>query len=360
MRNRIISCLVLCYNERHHIVDCANAVLKFHLPDGFEKEILIIDGMSNDGTRDLLRSIVEKNPSIRVVDNPKRITPCAMNTGIKNSRGEFIAILSAHATYPPDYLLRCLETSERTGADNVGGIFLTQQNGDQYSAALVQALTTHVFGVGSSYRTNKPEGPADTVAYGFYRRSVFERIGFFDERLIRAQDYELNRRLTISGGTIWLNPEIKVLYKNQKSVWRFYAKQLFKEAPYNAYLWYLAPYAFAPRHAITGVFAAGVIGGTALSPFLWWIRWPFLLVMCLYAVLAIFSGIQQTVRYRKLRHAVVLPFCFFLYHFIHGVGLLGGLLALGMRVAPVQKGAEPWPGAARKRAWPVRPASVTN
>ena len=111
------------------------------------------------------------------------------------------------------------------------------------------------------------------------------------------------------------------------------------EAPYNAYMWNVAPYSFAPRHAITAVFASGVIGGLLLSPFFPLVRKVFLAVMALYFVLAIISAVQQAVRYREPRHVLFLPLSFFLYHFLHGLGVIGGLLKLGAGTAPVQKSA---------------------
>lgn len=116
------------------------------------------------------------------------------------------------------------------------------------------------------------EGPRDTVPFGFFKRSIFDRIGLYDERLVRAQDYEINRRIIAAGGTVWLNPQIEAYYHNQSTLAKFYKKQIVKEAPYNAYMWWVAPYAFAPRHAITGFFTAGVLGGLALGPLTAWIH----------------------------------------------------------------------------------------
>lgn len=350
--SHLLSLLVLCRNEAEHIEGCLKSILDFDRPPGYALEVLVIDGMSTDGTRDVLAALASKHLEIRVLDNPKRTTPCAFNVAIANSRGDFLIIFSSHAQYSRSYLVESIETAKRTGAVNVGGVFITMQNGSTYAASVVQALTTHKFGVGSSFRTNMTEGPADTVSYGCYRREVFDQVGLFDERLVRAQDYEFNSRIRRAGGLIWKNPRIQVFYFNQKTVSSFLKKQFLLDAPYNAYMWYLAPYAFAPRHAITAVFATGVLGGLALSPLTKWIALPFAAVIALYFALGIGAAIQQAWRYRSPRHVVVLPVGFFLYHFIHGLGILGGLVRLLTRTAPVQKKSEPWPGARRKRAWP--------
>jgi glycosyltransferase involved in cell wall biosynthesis len=353
-----LTIVIPCYQERDFIQGCLQSVLAFELPLNSDAEIFVVDGMSTDGTRSIVESMCRQYPQIRMLDNPGRIQSKAMNLAIAAAQGEFIVRLDAHSTYPTDYVLQCVETAKRTGADNVGGLFITQARGSGYHASLVQALTTHPFGVGDAgFRVDASEGVADTVPYGCFRRDIFEQIGAYDERLVRAQDYEINRRITRMGGRVWLNPAIRVLYFQQPDLVSFYRKQIEKEAPYNAYLWYVAPYAFALRHAITAFFAAGVLGGILLSPFNSAVRWTFLAVMGLYATLAILSAVQQAVRYRRPLHILALPACFFLYHFLHGLGVLYGLFRLATGTAPVQRVREPWPGAGRLRAWPATPTA---
>jgi glycosyltransferase involved in cell wall biosynthesis len=329
-------------------------VRSFEIPDGFSIEVLVLDGMSTDGTREIVSEVASVDPRIRLVDNPKRTQSAALNLGIPMAAGDYIMRLDAHSVYPTDYLARTVETATRTGADNTGGVVATLRRGTGYQAALVQALTTHKFGVGDSgFRTDAVEGQADTVPYGCFRKDVFRKVGFFDERLLRAQDYEMNRRITAAGGKIWMNPEIRVQYYQQPDLPSFIKKQVAHEAPYNAYLWYLAPYAFTPRHAITGVFAAGVIGGLLISRFSTVVAIIFGSVMALYFALAFAAGVQQAVRYKEPRHVIFAPIGFFLYHLLHGVGVLIGLARLATGTAPVQGKPEPWPGAGRFRAWPA-------
>jgi hypothetical protein len=219
---------------------------------------------------------------------------------------------------------------------------------------LVQALTTHRFGVGNSgFRLHAPEGPRDTVPFGFFKREVFERLGCFDERLVRNQDYEFNRRIRASGGMIWLNPAIQTHYHNQPTLGAFLKKQFLKEGPYNAYLWYLAPYAVSFRHGITGAFVLGICAGVLLSSFIPILRLPFFVGMGFYAVLGLIAGFQQALRYRDWRHVFAVPVGLFLFHFCHGLGFLSGVMRLLAGMAPVQHEKEPWPGAGRFRAWPV-------
>lgn len=345
---RLVSILIPCRNEENYIRPCLDSVRAFTLPEGVQLEILVLDGRSTDRTRDLLTEIAVVDPRIRWIDNPGITQSCALNLGIRVARGQWIMRLDAHTQYPADYLAQCHATALRTGAANTGGICITQPGGSTYQAHLVQALTTHKFGVGDSgFRTGSAaEGPCDTVPFGFFRRDLFDAIGYFDERLVRAQDYEFNRRIRASGRAVWMNPAIHSSYYNQPTLCAFYQKQFINEAPYNAYLWYIAPYAFAWRHAITGIFTFGILGGIILGPFYpRFIGIPFVAVMVLYAILAILSAFQQAIRYKEPRHIFALPFVFFLYHLIHGFGLLAGILRLATLTAPVGKIKEPWPGA---------------
>ncbi len=342
----VVSILIPCYQERGFIAACLDSVRSFTIPHGVSIEVLVLDGMSTDGTREIVELVANVDRRIRLVDNPRRIQSTGLNLGIGMSTGDLIVRLDAHSHYPRDYLEQLLETSARTGADNVGGVCITEARGESYSATVVQALTTHRFGVGNSgFRLSMVEGEADTVPYGCFRRDVFPQFGLFDERLIRCQDYELNRRIRVRGGRIWLNPNIRVNYFQQPTLSRFLHKQIALEAPYNPYMWFLAPYSFAPRHAITGVFALGIIGGVLVSPFSSSIRFIFLAVLALYAVLAVAAATQQALRYKHPLHILILPIAFFLYHLSHGLGVLYGVYRITTGTAPVQQGGEPWPGA---------------
>lgn len=350
-----VSVIIPSFNEEKYIEKCINSILDFEKPLSLETEIIIVDGMSTDNTLNILLHIQNKHDNVFVLRNSSVYQSFAINKALEIAKGKWIMRLDAHSIYPNNYLKLCLETAERTGADNVGGLVITLPGGESYQANLVQSLTTHKFGVGNSgFRTGAKEGPTDTVPYGFFKREIFDKVGLFDERLVRAQDYEFNSRIIATGGKIWRNPAIQVFYYNQPTLTAFYKKQFFKEAPYNAYLWFLAPYAFTPRHAITGFFSLGVILGVLFQIVIPWLLYPYVFIMSLYFLLAFFSGIQQAIRYKKIIHALLLPFCFFLYHFIHGIGVLWGLFKLAIGNAPVQKMPEPWSGAGKFRVNPSK------
>ncbi len=334
-----VSIIVPCRNEQTFIENCLRSILAFEVPDGWEVEIFVVDGDSDDETPSIVDRITAESSNVKRLRNPDRIQSSAMNIGIQEATGEYIMRLDAHSIYPINYLRLCLDTAIRTHAENVGGIVITEAGDHTYSANLVQALTTHKFGVGGSgFRVGMAEGPADTVPFGFFRADIFNRIGLFEVRLVRAQDYEFNQRIRANGGLIWLNPLIRIRYFNQKTLTAFYRKQAVLEAPYNAYMWYVAPKAFALRHAITALFVLGVVVGGALSVYITWVRMIYFSVLVLYVTLAVGASVQQAIRYRKLAHCVALPPCFALYHVVHGLGILWGCALLAVGRAPVQKG----------------------
>jgi succinoglycan biosynthesis protein ExoA len=338
----LVSILIPCYQERGFIVACLESVRNFTVPAGWTTEVFVIDGGSTDGTPDLVKTFAARTPGIQLLHNPRRAQAYALNLGIQRSKADYILRLDAHSEYPPDYLERCIETAIRTGADNVGGRIRTRPRNSSYQASLVQALTTHPFGVGNSFRTGAPEGPADTVPYGFFRRDTFDRFGLFDERLLRAQDFEFNKRIVTRGGKIWLNPEIILEYFQQPTLAKFLEKQVVYEAPYNAYMWYLAPYTFTPRHAVTAVFVLGLLVGIPLAFAFTWARVLLLGALGLYALLAIFSAATQAVRYRQPAHLFTLPFAFLSYHLTHGGGVVLGLLRIAIGAQPVAKSDPAW------------------
>jgi glycosyltransferase involved in cell wall biosynthesis len=317
-------------------------------------EVIVVDGMSDDGTRQILDNWARREPNLRILNNQQAIVPTAMNIGIRAARGEWVVRVDAHSEYPPDYFVRCVEVSRRTGLENVGGIVITMPGDGSRQARLVQAVTTHAFGVGNSgFRIGAVEGRADTVPYGCYRRQVFSRIGFYDERLMRNQDYELNARLRKAGGAIWRDPAIRITYYNQRTL-----KGLLRQArvtgQWNPWMWYVAPYSFRWRHAAPAAFVAALFGALSLAyaaPQLGQLALAGMLAPYLSVALA--ASLQQAKRYGEWMFPW-LAMVFAAYHVAYGLGALWGICMLIMRVAPVQRLSEPWPGAGAYRAWPLQ------
>ncbi len=333
-----IDIIIPVFNEEKFIKKCLDAILSFEIPKDVECKIFIVDGGSNDQTLSILQSYLDNHLNLVLLHNIKKFQSYAMNLALKSSEADFIMRLDAHSIYPKNYLALCYETMRDKKVQNTGGIIETLPGSNSYGAQIVQALTTHKFGVGNSgFRTEFQGGYVDTVPFGFFTKEIFEEIGVFNESLVRAQDYEFNKRILKNGGKIWLNPEIKIKYFNQSSFLKFFKKQFFLEAPYNAYMWYLAPYTFAYRHAITGVFTLGFFGGLLLSPFNSYMKFIYISVLVLYALISLISAFQQAYRYNFFRHLIFLPFSFFCFHIIHGLGIIMGLIKILFKSSPVQK-----------------------
>lgn len=349
----LVSVIIPTRNEASLIERCLHSVFSADpVPGGLE--VLVVDGMSMDGTRQILTSWCQRHPNLRVLENPRGIVPAAMNIGIRAARGEWIIRLDAHSEYPANYFTLCLETSRRTGADNIGGAVITLVQNKTWQGTIVQALTTHRFGVGNSaFRTGAREGWADTVPFGCYRRDVFARAGLYDERLVRNQDYELNRRLLNFGGRIWLNPAIQANYYNQSSL-RGLFRQSFITGQWNPWMWFVAPYSFAWRHAVPMVFVAALLC-TFLMFFIvpLWASVAFQAILAGYFLLAVAASLQQSFRYEKWL-CLPLPILFFGYHLAYGLGSLWGLSLLFAKRAPVQVASPSRPEAHRGRIETVK------
>ena len=208
-----ISIIIPCFNEEAFIESVLQNAFDQDYP-AEHMEIIVVDGNSTDKTKSIVQKIAETKPHIRLIDNPDRFAPYAFNRGIRASFGEVIYIWGAHSAYPSFYISRLLDWLEKSGSDNVGGLMKTQARSNSLSAIAIAKVLAHPLGVGnSSFRTGIKEArEADTVPFGCYRRDVFERFGYFDERLIRNQDIEHNRRIKRLGGKLLLVPDVYLTY----------------------------------------------------------------------------------------------------------------------------------------------------
>lgn len=210
-----VSVVIPCRNEFKYIAGLLDSIVTQNYPK--EKlEIIIADGMSDDGTRNIIKEYSEKYQYIKLIDNEKKIVPTALNKAIKMSIGEIIIRLDAHSIYPNNYFSKLIEVSESTGADNVGAMWETCPGNDTLKAKAIAIAMSHPFGVGgATYRipTTKTEPfEVDTVPFGCYKRSVFEKIGYYDETMLCNEDNDFNDRLLKSGGKILLIPTLKIKY----------------------------------------------------------------------------------------------------------------------------------------------------
>ena len=307
-----------------YIGECLDSLMKNDT--NLIHEILVIDGMSNDNTTLLVESYYNKIPQLKLLLNKNKIVPCALNMGLKIAKSDFIMRIDAHSKYPMDYVSNCLKILKTKNVDCVGGVVIPVINGNSISSNIVRLLTTSIFGVGNSdFRLDSKEKYSDTVPFGFFKKSIFQKIGYFDERLERNQDYEFNKRIILNRGKIWLDPRIKIFYKNQNKISGL-LNQAFKTGKWNTWMWIVAPYSFAIRHAVPLFFVLLNILFFLSIIFQTYFFKTLSLIIIFYFFLSFIFSLKQVAHYGKYLLILFLPFCFYAYHMSYGIGVIKGAL----------------------------------
>jgi len=320
-----VSIVIPCRKEEKFIGKCLDSILANDYPND-RLEILVVDGMSEDGTRRTVESYGRNYAFIRLLDNPKKITPAALNIGIANATGEIIMRMDAHSTYPPNYISGLVGWLEKTQADNVGGVWATVPATQTFMAEAIALALSHPFGVGNAYFRIGVKEPrwVDTVPFGCYRREVFERVGMFDEELVRNQDDEFNLRLIRQGGRILLIPEIVSHYHARESLpklWRMY----YQYGYFKPLVARKVGGVMTIRQVIPAVFVLSLLVSGALAP--WTVYGGWALRALVFAYVAADLGSSICVGFqRRVRCALAIPVVFPVLHLSYGLGFLKGTL----------------------------------
>ncbi len=305
----IVSVIVPCLNEEKYIGRCLDSVVAQDFPKD-KLEILVVDGISEDKTREIVKNYKEKYPFLKLLDNPRVITPSAMNIGIKNAKGEIIIKMDAHSVYEKDYISKCVEHLIESGADNVGGVLKTIPAKNTLEARAIAISLSHFFGAGSSYfRTGSKElREVDVVAFGCYKKEVFQKIGLFNEKMAKIEDLELNYRLRKAGGKIMLFPDIKAFYYPSSDNLKDFLKHNFTDGIWATYpLKYGFKSSF--RHLIPLIFVLTL----PLS------IWP-------YIPISLFFSLKIAVREKDFRFFFIMPLVFGARHIGYGLGSVWGII----------------------------------
>ncbi len=305
------------FNEEGYIEACLRTVLRQDYPaDCFE--VLVADGRSTDRTREIVGRVGAEDPRVALVDNPARVQAAGMNEAIRRARGDVIVRMDVHCEYAPDYVRRCVEALERTGADNVGGAQRAQAE-TRFQRALCAALDSPLGVGGASYRSAANEGWVDTVFLGAFRRRVFETVGMYDPGAFTNEDAELNQRIHDAGGRVFLSRDIVVHYHPRQS-FRALAHQYFRYGRGRARTLVKHGRFLSIRPAIP---AGVVLVGAALLATSW--LQPFTpLAAALYGAL---TGVEA-VRVGRRAGAAHIPTVWAIFpvlHVSHGVGFLSGI-----------------------------------
>jgi len=307
----LVSIIVPCRNEKKYVKSCLDSFLNQDYPKN-KIEVLVIDGMSEDDTKEIVGECFKKYPFIKFFDNPKKYTSFAFNIGIKESKGDFIVIGGAHSIYDKDYISKCVKYSLKYDADNVGGVIRTKAISDSLVAKAIAFCLSSFFGVGDSYFRTGSEKPrwVDTVFGGCYKRKVFERIGFFNEKLIRSSDMEFNLRLKRAGGKILLVPDIISYYYPKDNLKDFFLHNI------RDGIWAILPLKFTKiplklRHYIPLIFIL------TLPISIW-----------LYIPVSLYFSLKIAFQQKNWRYFFIMPIVFAVRHIGYGVGSVWGFVKL--------------------------------
>jgi len=323
--NEIISIIIPCFNEEKYIASCLGSILNSDYKQEY-MEILVVDGISNDNTREIVKEYEKKYNYIKLVDNIKKTVPIAMNIGIKISSGDYICRLDAHAKYPSDYISKLLEWSQKLDADNVGAMCLTNVKNKTLESNSIKKVLSHKLGVGNSdFRTGTNDiKEVDTAPFGFFKRNIFDKYGLYDERLTRNQDIELNKRIINGGGKIYLIPQVNCTY---------FARETFKELSKNNFnngrwniltAYYTKTFnSLSLRHFIPLIFIFSIIFPTFLAivdiKFIFGALVSFMLYFIVILLVSIKINDKETTVLNIIKS-------FYTLHFSYGIGSIKGII----------------------------------
>jgi len=320
----LVSIVIACRNEEKFIGKCLDSLMGQGYPKD-KLEVLVVDGMSSDKTREVVQEYTRDHPFVQLLENPKKLTPFAMNIGIKSSKGDVIILVNAHSILDKDFLENSIHYLSRTRADAVGGMLNAIHEGSSLMANAIPIATDSFFGAGGKrYRSRLREGfMKDTLPYCAYRREIIDKIGWIDEELIRDQDEEFNYRILKSGGKIYYSPHIKsylFIRPSLKKLWRQhfqygYFKPLVAQKVGGIMTW---------RQAIPSLFVGSVIITGVMSVFIPYALEFFLFILaCYIAANLFFSFILSARKSIKLFPFIVASFA--TLHFSYGIGYIKGI-----------------------------------
>lgn len=257
-----LSVIIPSRDERHRLEGVLAMLERQTLqPD----EVVLADGMSTDGSREFLAEAARTRPWLRVVDNPDRIVPAALNVALAASRGEVVARMDTHAEYAPDYLeqvVRTLDAHPEVGG--VGGMMETRGRGPWGRA--IAATLSRPFGLGGArHRVGGAPGPIPHVFSGCYRRQVLEAAGGWDERLRANEDFEADVRVGEGGTPLWLSPDARSTWFVRETVPAL-STQMWRYGYYKGLTLHLHPESLQRRQLAPPAVVVGLAGLLAVRP----------------------------------------------------------------------------------------------
>jgi succinoglycan biosynthesis protein ExoA len=322
-----VSIIVPCYNEERTIGLLLQAILD-QTVGTTALEVVLADGGSTDRTAAVVRSFAEQHPQlrVRVVENPARAIPAALNRAIEAAHGNVLVRLDAHSIPQPDYVGQCLRVLGETSAANVGGVWEIHPSAATWIARSIAASASHPLGAGDArYRTSGAAGEVDTVPFGAYPREWLDRIGPYDESLLTNEDYEYNVRLRRAGGRIWFDPSIRSIYFARGTLIDL-ARQYARYGFWKARMLRRYPGTLRWRQVLPPAF---VLSTLVLGPAAAWLplaRWLLALQWAAYLAALLAAGAAEALSRRDGVLAIGMPLALAVMHLAWGAAFWWGWL----------------------------------
>lgn len=322
-----ISVVVPCRNEAAHLDAFLRSVLAQQLDTGDTLQLVVADGASDDGTRELLAERAAAEPRLLVIDNPERIVSTGLNRAVALADGEVIVRMDVHTVYADDYVRQCARVLQATGATCVGGPWAPLASGGRARAigrAIARAFASDFGSGGAASRRVDFEGEVDTVYLGAWRRADLLRLGGFDETLVRNQDDELNLRIRRGGGRVWQSPAIRSGYTPRASFTAL-ARQFWQYGYWKVAVIRKHRLPASPRHLMP--FALVLLAATlAAAGLAWPVAWGFLAaLLALYAGAALGSAARLAPPWREPGQWLAIGWAYACMHVSYGLGFARGI-----------------------------------
>lgn len=319
-----VSVLLVTRNEQAYIEKALHSLINQTYPKD-RYEIIVVDGESSDNTLKIVSNLIKQceteSIDIHIINNPKHILSSGWNLGIKHARGDYVIRIDAHSEAAANFIEKNVETMLAVkDAVCVGGKLVTKSlDGDN---DIIAKVLSSPFGVGnSSFRVSERPSYTDTAVYGLYKKEIFEKVGFFNEKLVRNQDIDLHSRIRAAGEKFYFNPEISCIYYSRNTVKKM-VRQAFGNGKWNMVLLKCHNFALSLRHLVPFVFVMYLIISSILgffSRYFWFLEIGILL---LHALLGVIAACAKT---RKLSEVVKMTFLFLILHLSYGTGYLAGI-----------------------------------
>jgi len=323
--NTRVTVVIPVKNEREYINRCIDAIMAQNYPIEL-LEILCVDGMSQDGTRELIESYTAQTDHLRIVDNPSGLTPHALNIAISCSTGDVIVRIDSRSFIRPDYIKACVRLLEESGAWNVGGRQDAISESGLVAGAIATALGSPFAMGGAKFHYSNTRQYVDTVYLGAFPRNVFNTVGLYDEDLVRNQDYEFNIRIRKAGGKILFDPALSVQYIGRGSPWKLLS-QFYQYGWWKVQVLRIHPDSIRVRHFIAPVFFSlfliSLVGSLWYTPAFWLSSAMLGVYLCLNMAATLHRS-----SHRNILTTILLPIIYLLMHLSWTSGFLANLMRL--------------------------------